>query len=140
TTNGPIMSSTSAARRPATRMCSCSDGVLIVTCMGCFAAERVAAAPSVETPDGRRVREWSRPRIRRPIKRASYGKNAGKTFGRSWSLWYKARVFFATKSVTLTLADTCDGVPAGSPGQGLDGLLVVVWGGWRLNPYRSIGL
>ena len=32
----------------------------------------------------------------------------GKTFGRSLSLWYKARVFLATKS--LTPSDTFDGV------------------------------
>ena len=31
---GAIMSSTSAASRPATRICSCSAGVLIVTCIG----------------------------------------------------------------------------------------------------------
>jgi hypothetical protein len=38
----------------------------------------------------------------------SIGQRIGKTFGRSLSLWYKARAFLATKS--LTPSDTFDGV------------------------------
>src|SRR5690606_7286565 len=77
------------------------SGVLMVTCIcrngtyedGRSADERAALC----------VREFSRPRIEggRGL-RGREGKNAGKTFGPSSRLWYKARAFFATNPVHLT--------------------------------------
>jgi hypothetical protein len=55
----------------------------------------------IERGIGRRLHGW-RERL------AESRKGQAKTFGRSLSLWYKARVFLATKSLTPT--DTFDGV------------------------------